>query len=137
MLELTESALGRVSETAFFKWKPGALKSNTFEFAIKTTLICKYLCEHFNEYNLSKQFVKSSTSVGANCSEASRAQTKADFIAKLSISHKEIGESIFWINLLFATDYINKEVYENLIEDAQKIDRIISKSLITAKSRDN
>jgi four helix bundle protein len=81
----------------------------SFKFAVRIVKLYKYLCDNKKEYILSKQLLRSGTSIGANINEAQAGQTKADFIAKMSIASKEARESKYWIDLLIKTDYLNIE----------------------------
>ena len=81
----------------------------SFEFSIRIVKLYKYLCENKKEYIISKQLLRCGTSIGANVNEASAAQSKKDFISKMSISSKEARETKYWINLLVATDYLNAD----------------------------
>ena len=76
-------------------------------FAIRSVKLYQYLTEEKREFILSKQMLRSGTSIGANCREAVRAQSKADFVAKLNISLKEADETSYWIELLHETGYLN------------------------------
>ena len=93
----------------------------SFNFAVRVVNLYKYLSREHKEFVLSKQLLRSGTSIGANVSEAQRGQSKADFIAKMSISLKEASESEYWIKLLYHTDYITKEQYESLQTDIQEL----------------
>jgi four helix bundle protein len=79
----------------------------SFTFAVRIVKLYKYLCDEKKEYVLSKQLLRSGTSIGANVNEAQAGQSKADFIAKMSIASKEARESKYWIDLLIKTDYLN------------------------------
>ncbi|MEN8927610.1 MAG: four helix bundle protein [Flavobacteriales bacterium] len=81
----------------------------SYDFAVKIVKTCKYLIETTKEYILSKQLMKSGTSVGANIEEAIGGQSRKEFFAKLTISYKEARESKFWIRLLYDTEYINEK----------------------------
>lgn len=80
--------------------KESALKIKSKAFALRIIKMYNYLCEEKKEYVMSKQILRSGTSIGANVAEAFFAQSDADFIAKLYISRKEAGETIYWIDLL-------------------------------------
>ena len=108
------------------------IKERTFEFALKIVLICREL-QNQKEYVLSKQLLRSGTSIGANMSEAEAGQSKADFISKFSIAYKEARETSYWLRLLYATDYLSKEMSDSLINDAEELCRIIGKIQITSK----
>jgi four helix bundle protein len=107
----------------------------TFEFAIQIVNFYKKFSIEKKEYILSKQILRSGTSVGANVREALNAQSKMDFIHKLSISQKECDETIYWLELLFATEYISKEEFESLKGQAQEILKIIRSIIITTKNK--
>lgn len=113
------------------------IQYKTFEFAIKIVNLYKFLKVEKNEFVLSKQILKSGTSIGANIEEAIGGQSKADFLSKLSIAYKEARETVYWLKLLFATDFISKDDFENLITEAEEICKIIGKIQITIKSHLN
>ena len=94
-------------------------------FAIDIINLYKYLVSEKREYVMSKQILKSGTSIGANIREAVRGQSKADFYVKLNISLKEASETEYWLELLFVTDYINKEIFNNLFSDCEELIRIL------------
>lgn len=90
------------------------LLNKSFEFAIRIVNVCKYLQDNKKEYILSKQLLRSGTSIGANANEAQAAQSRKDFIAKLAIASKEARETKYWIDLLMTTGYLpsnNKKVH--------------------------
>ena len=80
----------------------------SFDFAVRIVNSNKYLNNEQKEYVLSKQLLRSGTSIGANVSEAERAQSKADFISKMSFALKESNETNYWLKLLYKTDYLSK-----------------------------
>ena len=110
------------------------VKNKSFAFAIRIVNFNKILIER-KEFILSKQLVRSGTSVGANVREAVNAQSKADFIHKLSISQKECDESIYWLELLRATDYINEKEFTSMNDDAVELLKIIRSIIITTKGK--
>ena len=89
--------------------KENPIKDKSIAFAIRIVNLYKYLVEK-DEYVLSKQILRSGTSIGANIAEAIRAESNNDFIHKLSISRKEAQETIYWLELLHQTDYIPTDV---------------------------
>ncbi len=109
------------------------IQIKTFAFAIRIVNAYKYLKDEKHEFILSKQMLRSATSVGANVEEAIGAQSKADFISKFSIAYKEARETLYWLRLLFATEYLSKEMSDSLIYDAEEICRIIGKIQISTK----
>ena len=93
----------------------------------------QYLCEEKKEYVLSKQILRSGTSIGANIREAKRAQSKADFYAKLFISLKEAEETEYWLELLVETEYITKEMFDSVYADGEEIIKLLVSSTKTIK----
>jgi len=81
--------------------------NKSFDFSVRVVNLYKYLCKEKKEYVLSKQLLRSGTSIGANINEAQAGQSKADFIAKMAIASKEARESKYWIDLLVKTDYLD------------------------------
>ena len=102
--------------------KDNVIQTKTYDFAIKTS---KYLMENKKEFILSRQLMKSGTSIGANVEEAIGGQSKKDFFAKLTISYKEARETKYWIRLLFDTNYINEAIKTELLNDCEEILKII------------
>ena len=100
----------------------------SFEFAIRVVKLYKYLCDDKKEYVLSKQLLRCGTSIGANINEAQAGQSKADFIAKMSISSKEARESKYWIELLIQTDYLNidDKYTKSLLNDIEEIVKLLT-----------
>ena len=104
--------------------KNNVVQDKSFAFAIKVVNICKVLQER-KEYTLSKQLLRSGTSVGANIEEAIGGQSKKDFYAKLTISYKEARETKYWLRLLIDTNYLEKAESAPLLDDIEEILRII------------
>lgn len=102
-----------------------AIEDKSFEFAVRIVNLTKYLRRKENEYVLTKQLLRCGTSIGANVSEAQRAQSKADFYSKMSIALKETNEAHYWLRLLHRTEYINKAEYESMRYDAEELIRIL------------
>ena len=107
------------------------------DFAIRIVNIYKYLSSERKEYVLSKQLLRSGTSVGANIREARYGQSKADFISKMSIALKEISETEYWIDLLHTTGYINAREYESINLDCTELIRLLTAIVITSKINSN
>jgi four helix bundle protein len=112
--------------------KDNILKSKSYQFALETIKVCRKL-QNEKEYVLSKQLLRSASSVGANVREANNAQSKADFIHKLSISIKECDESKFWLELLKDSFYIKEMDFNSLHAEATKINRLITRIILTTK----
>jgi len=90
----------------------GFMREKCMGFAVDIVNLCKYMCDEKKEYVLSKQLLRSGTSIGANLFEAQKGISHKDFVAKIYISLKEAVETEYWIELLFKTNYITKEDYE-------------------------
>ena len=95
------------------------IERKSFHFSVRIVKLCRYLQEEKKEYLLSKQLMRAGTSISANVAEAEQAQSRADFIAKLSISLKEAAETNYWIRLLYATDYLMESEYLSIIADCK------------------
>jgi len=108
--------------------KDNIILNKSFEFAIRVVKLYKYLCDEKKEYVLSKQLLRCGTSIGANINEAQAGQSKADFIAKMSISSKEARESKYWIDLLIKTNYLNihDEHTKSLLNDIEEIVKLLT-----------
>jgi four helix bundle protein len=108
------------------------MRTKSYKFVLEAIFLSKELIEK-KEFILSKQFLRSGTSIGANIREAGSAQTKPDFIYKLSISQKECDETLYWLELLRDSQYINEGQYEHLSNQATELLRMLKSSIITAK----
>lgn len=117
--------------------KENVVKDKSFTFAIRIVKLYKYLCADKKEYTLSKQLLRSGTSVGAMVREAEHAETKKDFLHKMAIAQKEINETIYWLDLLKETDYLALEHYESINIDAVEIIKIITSILKSTKNNMN
>lgn len=95
------------------------------DFAIRIVKLYKYLNENKREYVLSKQLLKSGTSIGANVREAIRGQSKPDFYAKMNIALKEASETEYWLEILKETDYIDEASFKSIYADCQEILKIL------------
>lgn len=115
--------------------KENIIKDKSFAFAIRIVKLYQYLQDSKKEFVLSKQLLRSGTSVGAMVREAEHSESTNDFVHKLSIAQKEINEVLYWLELLFATEYINKNEYESINNDAIEIIKIITKILKTTKEK--
>ncbi len=114
--------------------KENIVKNKSFAFAVRIVKVYQFLCEQKKEFVLSKQLLKSGTSVGAMIREAEHAESKSDFKHKMGIAQKEINESIYWLELLKETDYLNTEQFESINADAIEIIKLITAILKSAKS---
>jgi len=112
----------------------GILREKSYRFALRPVSLYKFLANEQREYVLSKQVLRSETSIGANIAEARQGQSKADFIHKLSISLKETYETEYWIDLLRDSEYINPKQASSLLEDCYELQRLLTASIKTAKN---
>ena len=115
--------------------KDSVLKNKSKAFALRIIKMYNYLREERNEYIMSKQVLRSGTSIGANIAEAFYAQSEADFIAKLYISRKEAGETIYWIELLKDSSYIGNEMANSISQDCEELLKLLTSSIKTVKSK--
>jgi len=113
--------------------KPDVLRDKTFAFAKQIVLLYQKLEEKRRFFDLNKQLLRSGTNPGAMVREAGGAESGRDFIHKLSIAQKEIGETIYWLELLYETGYIQQQEYNDLTSDAKEILRILIASIKTKK----
>lgn len=113
--------------------KENIIQQKSFLFATKIVNSFKNLQTDKKEFVLSKQLLRSGTSIGANVEEAIGGQSRKDFIAKISISYKEARETKYWIRLLEATNYIETEEAKDLLNDADELCKILSSIIISTK----
>jgi four helix bundle protein len=113
------------------------IQEKSFAFAIRIVNLYKYLISEKKEFVLAKQLLRSGTSIGANVEEAIGGVSDMDFLNKLGIAYKEARESIYWLKLLQATDYITKDEFESIHNDAEEICKILGKIQITMKTRNS
>ncbi|MBR2207549.1 MAG: four helix bundle protein [Synergistaceae bacterium] len=104
-------------------------------FAVRIVRLYQFLTDNKKEYVLSKQILRSGTSIGANITEAKSGFSKKDFLSKMYIAFKECSETLYWLDLLVATDYLTKEQYDSLSYDANELKKILSS--ITKTAREN
>ena len=102
-------------------------------FAIRIIRLYKYLSDMQKEFVLSKQILRSGTSIGANISESVFAQSRMDFVSKMSISLKEASETKYWLDLLYETKYISQEQYDSMSDDLGRITGTLVKIVNTTK----
>lgn len=117
--------------------KENIVKSKSFGFAVRIVKLYQYLCEHKKEFVLSKQLLRSGTSVGAMVREAEHAESKLDFKHKMAIAQKEINETMYWLELLVATDYLTNDQFESVNANAVEIIKLITAIIKSTKSNIN
>lgn len=112
--------------------KKNIIKEKTFEFAKEIVYLYKNLADN-KEFVLSNQILRSGTSIGANVREAEHAQSKADFIHKLSIALKEANETEYWLDLLYETQYMTIEMFQNIKNKIVEILKLLTSIINTSK----
>ncbi len=113
--------------------KNNIIRDKSFDFAIRIVNLYKYLTDNKREFILSKQLLRSGTSIGALVRESEHAESKADFIHKLSIALKEANETDYWIDLLHKTDYLTKNEYESIKNDVIELLSLLVSIIKTSK----
>jgi len=113
------------------------IKVKTFKFAVRIVKLYQYLRIEKKEYVLSKQILRSGTSVGANVEEAGGGISRLDFSHKISISYKEAKETHYWLRLLKESDYLEKRLFDSLISDCEEICKILYSILKTTRLNKN
>jgi len=117
--------------------KDNVVQEKSYAFAVRIVKLSRYLRDVKKEYVLSKQLLRSGTSIGANIEEAIGGQSEKDFFAKLTISYKEARESHYWIRLLTDTDYLSEDESQSLLKDTDELLKIIGSIQKTVKSRNS
>ena len=102
-----------------------AITQKSFSFAVRIVNLCKHLRSAKKEYLLSKQLLRSGTSIGANVAESQQAQSRSDFLAKLNISLKETAETKYWLSLLHATQYLTDVEFDSIYADCVEIEKLL------------
>lgn len=101
------------------------IKAKTLDFAVRIVNFYKYLCDEKKEFVMSKQILRSGTSIGANVSESKNAQTDPDYLTKMNIALKEADETHYWLELLRRSEYITESEYNSLNDDLKEIIAIL------------
>lgn len=115
--------------------KAGILRSKSLQFAVRIVNLAKYLREEKKEYTLSKQILKSGTSIGANLAESATAFSRKDFLPKVYISLKECSETLYWLELLRLTDYITEETFQSMQADCEELRKMLFSTTKTIQER--
>ncbi len=111
------------------------IEKKSFEFAVRVVNLYKHLTSVKKEYVMSKQLLKSGTSIGANVSEGEQGQSKADFHSKMCIALKEANETYYWLRLLFATEYITEKEYISMENDVKEIVALLTSICKTTQQK--
>lgn len=113
--------------------KENVIKSKTMNFALRIVNLYKFQQEK-KEFVISKQLLRSGTSIGALVRESEHAESKMDFVHKLAIAQKEANESDYWLELLYKSEFIDENMFQSLNQDLREIQKIISSIIITTKN---
>ena len=113
--------------------KNNIIKEKSFDFSIRIVKLVKLLREDKKEFLITKQLVRSATSIGACIRESEYAESDNDFIHKLHIALKETNETEYWLDLLYATQYLNEKEYESIIADCKEILKLLISIIKTKK----
>jgi four helix bundle protein len=111
------------------------IKTKLFSFALHIIKLYQFLCNNKREFVLSKQLLRSGTAIGALVRESAQAESKLDFIHKLSIAQKEANESDYWLELLFQSEYLDTIQFQSLKSDIDEINKILASIIITTKQK--
>ena len=110
-----------------------AIRRQRFDFAVQIVKLCTTISREKHEYVLTRQLIKSGTSIGANVREAQQAQSKKDFLAKMSIALKEADESLYWLELLQAADFLPAPQGEPLLQSALALKKLLTAIVKTTR----
>ena len=111
----------------------GAIYEKSMAFAVRIVNLYKYLISEKREHVLSKQLLRSGTSIGANVREGTYGQSRADFLAKMGIALKEAAETEYWLELLTKTEYLTSEQYQNMGADCSEIAKLLTAIVKSSK----
>ena len=109
------------------------IETKSFDFAVRIVNLYKYLTDKKNEYVLSKQLLRSGTSIGANVAEAEQAQSKPDFVSKMNIALKETAETKQWIKLLKATEFLSEKESNSLLANCVELEKLLVSIIKSSK----
>ncbi|MGB5929553.1 MAG: four helix bundle protein [Cyclobacteriaceae bacterium] len=115
--------------------KINILKDKSFAFSVRIVKLYKHLTQEQREFVMSKQLLRSGTAIGAIYREAEQAESRADFIHKISMSLKECNETLYWLELLHATEYLNDMAYKSIFSDAEELIKLLTSILKTSKAK--
>ncbi|MBI1764357.1 MAG: four helix bundle protein [Acidobacteria bacterium] len=109
------------------------VKDTSYKFAVRVVRLYKYLTEEKREFILSKQLLRSGTSIGANVKEATQAESRADFIHKMAIALKEASETEYWLELLKETEYLDEAGFNSIYADCQELLKLLTAIIKSSK----
>jgi len=115
--------------------KENVVADKSFDFAIRIVKLYKYLCYVKKEYVLSKQLLRSGTSIGANVSEALQGQSKRDFLMKMNIALKEASETKYWLRLLLSTEYLSAKEQKSIFDECVELEKLLTSIVRTTSEK--
>ena len=110
-----------------------AIEMKSFQFSVRVVKLCRHLRERKREFIITKQLLRSGTSIGANIVEAQQAQSRPDFISKLSIALKEAVETDYWLRLLCATEYLSEKEFTSIYADCKELIKLLTSIIKSSK----
>lgn len=110
------------------------VRKKSFDFAVRVVELCQFVCKTHNEFVLTRQLLKSGTSIGANVREANNAESGADFVHKFGIAQKECDETLYWLELMKATGYLTENECDSMIKDCNELMKVIRSIILTRKA---
>jgi four helix bundle protein len=113
--------------------RENVVKNKSFAFALRVVKLAKYLESEKREFVLSRQVLRSGTAIGALVREAEHAESKADFIHKMSIALKEANETLYWLDLLHQGEYIDEQTFESIGSDSEELVKLLTAIVKTSK----
>jgi four helix bundle protein len=114
--------------------KDSIILEKTLDFSVRIVNLCKYLSSKKHEHIMSRQLVRSGTSIGANAHVAHCGQSNKDFLAKMYVALKEASETEYWLQLLFRTGYLTKRQYDSILADCVELKKILTAIIITLRN---
>ena len=116
------------------RMKENVVKAKSFAFALRVVTLTKHLQGEKKEYVLSKQVLRSGTAIGALVREAEHAESKADFTHKMNIALKEANETLYWLELLHQSEYIDEQSFESIRMDSEELVKLLVSIVKTTKA---
>ncbi len=117
--------------------RENAVQQKSMRFAVRIVRLSQYLQEEKKEFTLSKQILRCGTSIGANLAEAAAAFSRKDFLSKAYIAFKECSETLYWLELLKETEYIDSNMYKSMHQDCEELKKLLSSITKTTKNSMN
>ena len=119
---------------ALFMEDKNVIRRKSFDFAVRVVKLCQFVSKTHHESGLTRQLLKSGTSIGANIRESNNTESGADFIHKLGIAQKERDETLYWLELMKATGYLTEKEFDSMVKDCHELMKIIRSKILTRKT---